>query len=900
VARVGDEDSKGQTLCWIGYPRINDAGEVAFDAEFALSQQECSCRVMDDESELCPLSAIYKASRGELQRVVAAGHLSPPDWQLSAVRLIQLNHDGSVTFTAHGSSLEHPTWSFHILVSRAEHIESLVSAGEVGADGTPLQDLATITGNSKGDVAFFERREAGASVYRTEGGRLVQVLAAQEPTPTGGSLYWVGDSLFLNDRGDVAFQAGFLPSGGDESLVTSEAIFVYPRDADGELVIAPGWIAGLNDSRDAIVGHLYREDYATAWRWRQGSLEKLVATGDPAPGGGVFAEQGLEGPNCLGPSGQVGATAYRNNDQALLCVDSQGAQLVARKGDPAPEWGHFDLFGQCAFTDDHALLFAGMKLVPYDTFSYALEAAVYRASANGIERVIGAGDVAADGSIVPSQSNAIFASNGRGSVVLRNDYDLKPSLLFRKAGEPLQRIEIGSDLLPGGGPVARIKALGLTEGDTAVVLLGSDYDQSGVDTILLVGADGSRVLTTETDPALPGAPFNQIDQLLVRGHFVAFAATSNSESRLFLYRTREPAPREVTPQALRSPGWSPPRIIDISEDGTMLLSAWHSSDGNRPHNFLVDDHGLEPLTSGERDLDAIATNTRRNVLFQAWSSPLGSPRRSLLLSGPTSEARCFAPPTAVPQTPPVWTPTATFGPTPTPTPWCLDPDQCTRVEIGAARGGRGETVAITATLHVAAEIVAGVQNDINVPPDVGISFRRCRVNGGIEKNGSAFALLPSGCTPGVDCTRARAIVLSFENVDPIADGAVLYSCEVAISADARPGTHELSITNVYGSDPVGREIWVTGVAGAISVVSSDVRRLELKSGQAKAAASFGCQLQRSAGWEAELLLLASFSSLLAIRRRAWSKKRARPLASLFEVAAGERDTGHIRIISPRR
>jgi hypothetical protein len=77
--------------------------------------------------------------------------------------------------------------------------------------------------------------------------------------------------------------------------------------------------------------------------------------------------------------------------------------------------------------------------------------------------------------------------------------------------------------------------------------------------------------------------------------------------------------------------------------------------------------------------------------------------------------------------------------------------------------------------------VAGTQNDINFPREAQIAATDndtpdCAVNPDIGKEATGFVFLPHGCTPGVDCTGVRALVLSTSNVDPIPDGSVLYTC----------------------------------------------------------------------------------------------------------------------------
>jgi len=145
------------------------------------------------------------------------------------------------------------------------------------------------------------------------------------------------------------------------------------------------------------------------------------------------------------------------------------------------------------------------------------------------------------------------------------------------------------------------------------------------------------------------------------------------------------------------------------------------------------------------------------------------------------------------------------------------------VNVGSNAGAPGEQVTFTVFLSTAGAQVAGVQADIafdalNTPVAATGSGRPlCTVNPDINKQASAFAFQPPGCS-GAGCTAFRALVLSFTNVDPIPDGSALYTCTVDISPGAAPGTYPLMISNVGMSTPDGQAIPSSGTDGAINVV----------------------------------------------------------------------------------
>lgn len=114
------------------------------------------------------------------------------------------------------------------------------------------------------------------------------------------------------------------------------------------------------------------------------------------------------------------------------------------------------------------------------------------------------------------------------------------------------------------------------------------------------------------------------------------------------------------------------------------------------------------------------------------------------------------------------------------------------IHIGTASGPAGDTATFAVTLTLLTlppSKVVGVQNDVAFDPLTPI---------GADANGepactanfpSTFTFVPVGCTPGLDCTGVRAVVQSGDGVIP--GGATLYSCQVAIDADAPIGHYPL-------------------------------------------------------------------------------------------------------------
>jgi ELWxxDGT repeat protein len=193
-------------------------------------------------------------------------------------------------------------------------------------------------------------------------------------------------------------------------------------------------------------------------------------------------------------------------------------------------------------------------------------------------------------------------------------------------------------------------------------------------------------------------------------------------------------------------------------------------------------------------------------------------------------------------------------PTPTATPACGD--RCTVVWLDAVSGAPGETVTLTAHLRARREEVAGLDVQFGFAPDVRIAATTrgrpdCRVDDAIAKNASVFHFRPYGCTPERDCTGVRGLIIALDNVDPIADGATLFTCRAEIADRARPGRREIPMTALDASDPGGVPIAAAAEPGAVTILS--------RSTQAIGSAAGGCQTGPTADGSAWPLMLTGLA-----------------------------------------
>lgn len=147
------------------------------------------------------------------------------------------------------------------------------------------------------------------------------------------------------------------------------------------------------------------------------------------------------------------------------------------------------------------------------------------------------------------------------------------------------------------------------------------------------------------------------------------------------------------------------------------------------------------------------------------------------------------------------------------------------LQMDTVNAAPGTQVTVSVTLHAPGQLVAGTQNDIgfdsvNAPIAAHPSGKPdCTVNPAINKAATSFAFRfqPHGCS-GPGCVTLRALVLSTADVDPIADGAVLYTCKVNVSASAANGLYPFALTGVILASPEGDQIpGAYGTDGGVTV-----------------------------------------------------------------------------------
>ncbi len=161
------------------------------------------------------------------------------------------------------------------------------------------------------------------------------------------------------------------------------------------------------------------------------------------------------------------------------------------------------------------------------------------------------------------------------------------------------------------------------------------------------------------------------------------------------------------------------------------------------------------------------------------------------------------------------------------------------IDIGSASGMPGDDLTVDVTLRTMGATVLGTQNRIDFDRETPIAARPtgdpdCAVNAAIDKGATNFRFQPLGCDPAADCRSVRVFVLALDNLDPIPDTSVLYTCRIAIAADAAAGSHALRNAEALASAPGGQAVPTTGSDGVVEVVPKPAASVDVGSASAPA------------------------------------------------------------------
>jgi hypothetical protein len=360
-----------------------------------------------------------------------------------------------------GSAHAGDAYSLHALARTGDAVPGGGSFDRFGQEALPI--VAPV--NSRGDVAFFATLSRGVSdegIFLQRAGRIVTVAREGDRIAGVGQLSGFGKhpTPAVNDAGTVAFAASVTGGRAVEGIFTWSAGRLRAIATTGTPV--PGMpstvLAGVDAPTINARGDVIflatvrrgRESSEAILASRGGLLRKVVAQGDPAPAGGVFATFGSPALNAGGRVAFAAVVEGRAVPGGIFVASGDRIDMAVAAGAGTPIGGIFAKFSErIALNDSGSIAFHGiLKFAPVSAAIFVVESGRPRAVAR-------LGDTAPDGGTIAhfglwpaldSAGAAIFAASIEGGPT--------PVAILKADGTAFTRIAGVGDPLPGGGRVA--------------------------------------------------------------------------------------------------------------------------------------------------------------------------------------------------------------------------------------------------------------------------------------------------------------------------------------------------------------------------------------------------------------------------------------------------------------
>ncbi|HYD48940.1 MAG TPA: hypothetical protein VEB21_11360 [Terriglobales bacterium] len=535
------QDAGGNSICLFDFDNvwITSAGQLAVDAFLVPAGADCHSAPRDVEE------AIFISDGARWSLLLHSSNL--PGFARS-LRIAGVSESGEViaSFVSHTG----PGDGMRIVAADRTRVRSIAAAGDPAPGGSAIESINGIAVAPGGDLAFTAYAGGVEHVYLIRSGEWHDLGANN-----GGRILGVSDTgrvlMLISDRQVVALEA----TGSREVLfdVEDDLSDTYYSALIGDAEInAAGAVAFSTWSIDGTAGH-------ALWTTSPDGPLLSLASGDPARDGAVVATGGFSGAGsvCFGEGGQLGLVVPgASGHEGLICIDSEGAHLIAQSGDSAPNGDYFRGFGQCAFSDDGALTFTAQRAVPWGrSQTHYVQYSIYRASDAAIEKLVADFDPIANGEeLADSGSPMSFVSNRQGKVLLRDG----DGILLYEHGL-LVPFLLGEDIREGA-----------IADDGTTVLIGrtrawSPDQYDGYDGVLLEVVNGLILRRlTAADLMIPPDDWNDdLTNLRLRGDRVFFDIGKWPRGRLFTYRLGESQATEITSVEAR-------QVVALRRDGAVI------------------------------------------------------------------------------------------------------------------------------------------------------------------------------------------------------------------------------------------------------------------------------------------------------------------------------------------
>ncbi len=280
MVRLGESALQGGVFDYFYYVAMNSSGQSIFQASTSIS------------------SGIYSPLGGVLNRIVGTGDPAPGGGRFSDIRNASINNAGDIAFAGYGNFARSPA----VFVSSGGEFHQLVGFGDPAPAGGTFRSFWNISLNDAGQVAFtgIVSPPTRRGVFLWSNGNTLSIAQTGDPAPGGGTFVIPGPTIpspyapSVNAAGQIVFGAGlsspnglpgvFLFSAGSLSRIAG------PGDpAPGGGTFVSPHFGSLNDLGEVSFATSLNPSGFGIYLASQGTINKIVATGDPAPSGDTFS-----------------------------------------------------------------------------------------------------------------------------------------------------------------------------------------------------------------------------------------------------------------------------------------------------------------------------------------------------------------------------------------------------------------------------------------------------------------------------------------------------------------------------------------------------------------------------------------------------------------------------------
>lgn len=364
-------------------------------------------------------------------------------------------------------------------------IRLLVRTGDRAPDGGTFTVLSDPALNDRGDVAFGAEttaQEAAQALYLQRDGRITTLVAVGRRTATGGVFYTFSD-VVLNNRGTVIFLGRTTDRTARFGIYATRNGAVVPVVATGQPAPSGGVFTDfanptINDHDEiAFVGRTNGTGVEGIYTIVEGTTTVAVMGGWPAPTGGLFRFF-VDGSPALNNGGQIAfiAATTEHSTEGIYVLDGGRIVPVATTDDTAPGGGLFTEFGFVNLTDAGTVQFVGR------TGHSAVREALYATGRAALVTLARQGEMAEDG--VPFTTFQNVAINNAEDVVFEPGIvrfpDVYPHAIYLARRSGVTLLTRAGDRAPGGGRFTAYSEPIINDSGAVVFVAETDDGRHGI------------------------------------------------------------------------------------------------------------------------------------------------------------------------------------------------------------------------------------------------------------------------------------------------------------------------------------------------------------------------------------------------------------------------------------